>query len=244
MAELINPQPRLLSSTTARDSPLPLPSASQDALRDELFSLVRRINDPEHPHTLEELGVVDKAHIWFSRPHRPRKQRSGSDDANTTSRERWDGYVDDDVIDGEESESDETVIELTPTVPHCSLATTIGLCIRHKVESSIPNIKLQVRIRDGTHRTAAESQTRNSTRQAESTHSNNGLTPRPSSWLVRMCYVLTAACLPMLAACVRCSIWVLCEVSKQLNDKERCCAAMENPAIADIVLQLTKDRAE
>ena len=36
----------------------------------------------------------------------------------------------------------------------------------------------------------------------------------------------------------------LCEVSKQLNDKERCCAAMENPAIADIVQALTKDRNE
>ena len=35
-----------------------------------------------------------------------------------------------------------------------------------------------------------------------------------------------------------------CAVSKQLNDKERCCAAMENPAIAEIVLQLTKERPE
>jgi hypothetical protein len=33
-------------------------------------------------------------------------------------------------------------------------------------------------------------------------------------------------------------------VSKQLNDKERCCAALENPAIAELVQQLIADSEE
>ena len=171
MSDLINPQPRLLSSESAPDSPPPLPSASQDALRDELFSLVRRIHDPEHPHTLEELGVVDKAHIWFRRTSTQRQQRrqEGQDSngcqtlnaQHNGSENRAAGIDAVSSVDGEAEDEgeDEAVIELTPTVPHCSLATTIGLCVRHAVESAIPNIKLAVRILDGTHRTAADSQT-------------------------------------------------------------------------------------
>ena len=142
MGDLINPQPRLLSSTFEAASPPPLPSDSQEALRDELYSLVRRINDPEHPHTLEELGVVSKQHIWF-RASTDRRH----DGSEAAEREEQD------------EEEEESVIELTPTVPHCSLVTTIGLCVRHKVESAIPNIKLAVLVRQGTHRTATESQT-------------------------------------------------------------------------------------
>ena len=163
---LINPEPLLLAHTARSDSPPPLPSASQDTLRDELFSLVRRINDPEHPHTLEELGVVDKAHIWFRRPGRRQNEQGGQlgretprhsagDIAETPLHAGAAAHAED---EDEDEDEDEAVIELTPTVPHCSLATTIGLCIRHKVESAIPNIKLAVRIRDGTHRTAMESQ--------------------------------------------------------------------------------------
>jgi len=167
MTALINPQPRLLSShsTEPPDSPPPLPSASQDALRDELFSLVRRINDPEHPHTLEELGVVDKAHIWFRGPDRQQQQWEEQERGMSDWQDKQGGSDDSAaggaVHDGtaQDEEEDEAVIELTPTVPHCSLATTIGLCVRHAVESAIPDIKLAVRIRDGTHRTAAESQT-------------------------------------------------------------------------------------
>ena len=162
MTELLNPQPRLFDPQSD-DSPPPLPSATQDALRDELFSLVRRINDPEHPHTLEELGVVSKSHIWF-RTRRQSQQQQEDDlldngNGSSTSSE-YNQQADNEV--GSDDEEDEIVIELTPTVPHCSLATTIGLCVRYKVESSIPTIKLAVHIRDGTHRTATESQ--NSTR--------------------------------------------------------------------------------
>lgn len=50
-------------------------------------------------------------------------------------------------------------IEYNPTVPHCSLATLIGLCIRIKVQRSIHHpLKLDIYIRAGTHNTEDESE--------------------------------------------------------------------------------------
>jgi len=44
-------------------------------------------------------------------------------------------------------------------VPHCSLATLIGLCIRVKVERGLPhNIKLDIFIKKGAHQTEEESE--------------------------------------------------------------------------------------
>ncbi|KAL5516110.1 hypothetical protein EMCRGX_G001381 [Ephydatia muelleri] len=45
-----------------------LPDEENDSVRDEIdareiFDLVRNINDPEHPLTLEELNVLQEAHI-------------------------------------------------------------------------------------------------------------------------------------------------------------------------------------
>lgn len=72
-------------------------------------------------------------------------------------------------------------IEFIPTVPHCSLATLIGLCVRTKLERSLPHKhKLDIFIQKGTHSTADE-------------------------------------------------------INKQINDKERTAAAMENPSLKEIV---------
>ncbi|KAM7344736.1 cytosolic iron-sulfur assembly component galla-1 [Cochliomyia hominivorax] len=78
-------------------------------------------------------------------------------------------------------------IEFNPTVPHCSLATLIGLCIRVKVERSLPhNIKIDIFIKKGTHNTEDE-------------------------------------------------------INKQINDKERIAAAMENPNLRELVENCIKD---
>ncbi|PAA61002.1 hypothetical protein BOX15_Mlig000693g1, partial [Macrostomum lignano] len=82
----------------------------------EVFDLIRVINDPEHPLTLEELGVVSEAAVQVDDP------------ANQIS------------------------IEFTPTIPHCSQATLIGLSIRVKLIRSLPSrFKVGVRIAPGTH---------------------------------------------------------------------------------------------
>ncbi|KAH8411032.1 hypothetical protein KR222_007458 [Zaprionus bogoriensis] len=78
-------------------------------------------------------------------------------------------------------------IEFNPTVPHCSLATLIGLCIRVKVERGLPhNIKLDIYIKKGAHQTEEE-------------------------------------------------------INKQINDKERIAAAMENPNLRELVENCIKE---
>ncbi|XP_076104107.1 cytosolic iron-sulfur assembly component 2A-like [Mytilus galloprovincialis] len=69
----------------------------------------------------------------------------------------------------------------TPTVPHCSLASLIGLCLRSKLETCLPERhKVDIYIKEGTHSTADE-------------------------------------------------------INKQINDKERIAAAMENPNLRELV---------
>lgn len=52
-------------------------------------------------------------------------------------------------------------IEFNPTVPHCSLATLIGLCLRIKIERNIAHqLKLDIYIKKGAHSTEDESKSR------------------------------------------------------------------------------------
>ena len=64
--------------------------------------MIRFINDPEHPLTLEELNVVQQSLVEVS------------DDDNQVK------------------------VQFTPTIPHCSMATLIGLAIRVKLLRSLP----------------------------------------------------------------------------------------------------------
>jgi len=82
----------------------------------EIFDLVRDINDPEHPLTLEDLHVVSEKDI----------------------------EVDD--------ENNAITVSFTPTIPHCSMATLIGLAIRVKLIRCLPpRFKVVVKIAPGTH---------------------------------------------------------------------------------------------
>ena len=65
-------------------------------------------------------------------------------------------------VDRLSSTSEELVIsvKLVPTVPHCSLATLIGLCVRVRLERELrKKHKLDIFIAEGTHETADESMT-------------------------------------------------------------------------------------
>lgn len=73
------------------------------------------------------------------------------------------------------------VVQFTPTIPHCSMATLIGLCIRVKLLRSVPDrFKIIVKITPGSHQTEDA-------------------------------------------------------INKQLNDKERVAAALENSHLLEIV---------
>ncbi|XP_023955261.2 MIP18 family protein galla-2 [Bicyclus anynana] len=82
----------------------------------EVFDLIRNINDPEHPLTLEELRVVEEKNILVD------------NDKNVVN------------------------VYFTPTIPHCSMATLIGLSIRVQLLRALPSrFKVTVEVSEGTH---------------------------------------------------------------------------------------------
>ncbi|KYM89067.1 PREDICTED: MIP18 family protein CG7949 [Atta cephalotes] len=82
----------------------------------EIFDIIRNINDPEHPLTLEELNVVEQNLI---------------------------------EVDDKRNRVD---VKFTPTIPHCSMATLIGLSIRVQLLRALPSrFKVSVEIAPGTH---------------------------------------------------------------------------------------------
>ena len=74
-------------------------------------------------------------------------------------------------------------VQFCPTVPHCSLATIIGLCIRVKLLRFFPHAKIDIAITPGRHQTEHE-------------------------------------------------------INRQINDKERVAAALENPQLRELVDKL------
>jgi metal-sulfur cluster biosynthetic enzyme len=122
----------------------------------DVYQMIADIRDPEHPHTLADLGIVDDENITVI--HSP----------PSTVRIN---------------------VTFTPTVGHCSLASLIGLCIREKIRRELVEpFKLQVCVAEGTHDSEED-------------------------------------------------------INKQLNDKERVCAAMENEALMETVSALIEYQA-
>ena len=119
MSNLENAAPRIYTPLEERKSDLEsdLDPQHVDPFDErEIFDLIRCINDPEHPLTLEQLGVVelDKVKVTNSRS----------------------------LIE----------VQFTPTIPHCSMATLIGLSIRVKLLRSLPSrLKVDVKITPGSH---------------------------------------------------------------------------------------------
>lgn len=78
--------------------------------------MIRNINDPEHPLTLEELHVLEESLITV------------------------------------DNKNNEVRVLYTPTIPHCSMATIIGLSIRVKLLRCLPaRFKVSVEVNPGTH---------------------------------------------------------------------------------------------
>jgi len=90
----------------------------------EIYNLISTISDPEHPLSLGSLAVVKIEDIHLTPSS----------------------------IDPTKRAIARVLVEITPTVEHCSLATIIGLGIRVRLEQSLPrNIRVDVRVKDGTH---------------------------------------------------------------------------------------------
>ncbi|KAG4419267.1 hypothetical protein IFR04_007586 [Cadophora malorum] len=95
----------------------------------EIYDLIAPISDPEHPLSLESLGVVKLQDVHLVSP---------PDLTNPAALSR-------------------VLVELTPTVTHCSLATVIGLGVRVRLEQALPpSYRVEVKIKEGTHSQADE----------------------------------------------------------------------------------------
>uniref|UniRef100_A0A1B6JBL3 MIP18 family-like domain-containing protein n=1 Tax=Homalodisca liturata TaxID=320908 RepID=A0A1B6JBL3_9HEMI len=113
----------------------------------EVFDLIRNLNDPEHPLTLEELNVIEQKYIEV------------------------------------DNKKNEVQVMFTPTIPHCSMATLIGLSLQVRLLRTLPpRFKIEVKVSPGTH---------------ESEHA----------------------------------------INKQLADKERVAAALENTSLIQVINQ-------
>ncbi|KAG9245734.1 hypothetical protein BJ878DRAFT_500204 [Calycina marina] len=95
----------------------------------EIYDLIAPIADPEHPTSLESLGVVKLEDVHLI-------SAASSSNPSALSRVR---------------------VELTPTVTHCSLATVIGLGVRVRLEQALPpSYRVEVKIKAGTHNQAED----------------------------------------------------------------------------------------
>jgi len=150
--------------------------------------LLRSINDPEHPLTLEELNVIQQSEfLWFGLPF-------------WTSLST--GLIEVD------NEKNYVRVRFTPTIPHCSMATLIGLCVRVRLLRALPpRFKVDVEVTPGTH-------------ASEDAGCGGGLLGRLSSTFHNFLSLST--------------------VNKQLGDKERVAAALENANLLEVVNQCLK----
>ncbi|KAK6505473.1 hypothetical protein TWF481_007371 [Arthrobotrys musiformis] len=98
---------------------------ADDIDEQEIYDLISTISDPEHPLSLGELAVINLPHIHVTHtPPTPQNLHPMS----------------------------HVLVEITPTINHCSLATVIGLGVRVRLEQALPpRFRIDVRIREGTH---------------------------------------------------------------------------------------------
>ena len=129
-----NPNPKIFSQTAKTNRELCFDDAKYDQVdSEEIFDLIKTVNDPEHPVTLEQLNVVRPEHIYIS---------SSGDIGRFYS-----------STAGTSRNPQTILVHFTPTIPHCSMATLIGLSIQIKLIRSLPASKYRilVQIRPGAH---------------------------------------------------------------------------------------------
>lgn len=113
------------------------------------------------------------------------------------------------------------------------LSTHLGLCIRHKILRCVPGIKVRVEIMPGTHQADAQSTCVRPYRFVALCVSNY------TASVQMMCTNIRVAMINIHAEIHRNSL-----VTKQLNDKERVAAALDNPSLLETVKRLTEDPSE
>ncbi|CAK7232965.1 hypothetical protein SCUCBS95973_008436 [Sporothrix curviconia] len=97
----------------------------------EIYDLISTISDPEHPHTLGQLSVVNLPDIRITPSPTSAEARAAASDPNALT---------------------QVLVYVTPTVNHCSLVTVIGLAIRVRLEQTLPpNYRVDIQVKEGAH---------------------------------------------------------------------------------------------
>ncbi|KAL4483940.1 hypothetical protein ABPG72_013946 [Tetrahymena utriculariae] len=133
-----------------------------ESILDDTFYIISTIRDPEFPQTLGDLNVIQRQNLHFKQV-----QISSGQKRN----EMYLGIIQ---------------IIWVPTVPHCHLASQIGLSIITKLQQELPNYdeyKIEILVKEGTHQDKSQ-------------------------------------------------------LDKQINDKERVCAAQENEHLMQFIQNL------
>ncbi|KAF7559315.1 hypothetical protein G7046_g4833 [Stylonectria norvegica] len=92
----------------------------------EVYDLISTISDPEHPVSLGQLSVINLCDI-----HITPAPTLGMPGPNT-------------IV--------QVVVQITPTITHCSLATVIGLGVRVRLEQTLPpNYRVDVTCKENSH---------------------------------------------------------------------------------------------
>ena len=106
-------------------------NVSNPGLPSPLTDLISTISDPEHPHTLGQLSVVNLPDIRITPSPTSAEARAAANDPNALT---------------------QVLVYVTPTVNHCSLVTVIGLAIRVRLEQTLPpNYRVDIQVKEGAH---------------------------------------------------------------------------------------------
>lgn len=103
----------------------------QNVSRESVFELLRGVKDPEHPYTLEQLGIIVLDGISILEVRSEEAMCRGGQPVRAIS------------------------VLFAPTIPHCSMAGIIGLCISYQLWTHIDGHMIDVGIKKGTHSTEA-----------------------------------------------------------------------------------------
>jgi metal-sulfur cluster biosynthetic enzyme len=101
----------------------------RNVCRESVFELLRDIKDPEHPYTLEQLGIITLEDTSISEIRSKEVMCKGGQPIKVIT------------------------VVFTPTVPHCSMAGIIGLCISYQLDMHIDGYAISVVVKRDTHST-------------------------------------------------------------------------------------------
>lgn len=101
----------------------------ENITKESIFQILRNIKDPEHPYTLEQLNIISLDDIFILE------------------------LKDKDVLCSLGQPINVIEVVFTPTIPHCSMAGIIGLCITYQILKFTKNFMINVKIKENTHST-------------------------------------------------------------------------------------------